>query len=67
MTIRRFRTLRNAGVTGFSAIELAIALAIVGILTAVAYPSYQLQIAKGRRADGTTLLPFKRLFMVARV
>mgnify|MGYP000742805693 CR=1 FL=1 len=36
----------------FSLIELMIAVAIVGILTMVAYPSYQDSIRKSRRADG---------------
>lgn len=37
---------------GFTLIELMIAIAIVGILTMVAYPSYQDSIRKSRRADG---------------
>lgn len=36
---------------GFSLIELMIALAIMGILVAVAMPSYQSYVRKGRRAD----------------
>jgi type IV pilus assembly protein PilE len=36
---------------GFTLVELMIALAVVGLLAAVAYPSYQQQVAKGRRTD----------------
>ena len=36
---------------GFTLIELLIAVAVVAILAAVAYPSYQNQIAKARRAE----------------
>lgn len=44
-------TLNRRLVAGFSLIELMIAVAIVGIIAAVAYPSYTSQIEKGRRAE----------------
>lgn len=37
--------------TGFSLLELLIAVAIVGIISAVAYPSYQQYIIDSRRVD----------------
>jgi type IV pilus assembly protein PilE len=36
---------------GFTLMELLIAVAIVGILAAIAYPSYQRSLQKTRRAD----------------
>jgi type IV pilus assembly protein PilE len=36
---------------GFNLVELMIVVAIVGIITAFAYPSYQEQMRKTRRAD----------------
>jgi type IV pilus assembly protein PilE len=41
---------------GFSLIEMMIVLVMVGVLSAVAYPSYTAQVAKGRRADGKQAL-----------
>lgn len=41
---------------GFSLIEIAIAIVIIGILTAVGYPMYRSHILKSRRADAKSAL-----------
>ena len=44
---------RHSG--GFSLIELMIVVAIVAIITAVAFPSYQRYVVESRRTDGKEL------------
>lgn len=47
---------RPATERGFTLIELMITVAVVGILAAIAYPSYQEYILRSRRAEAQSLL-----------
>lgn len=41
---------------GWTLVELAVVLVVIGILVAIAYPSYTNQVIESRRADGIALL-----------
>ena len=41
---------------GFTLVELMVAVVIVGILAAIAYPAYTSQVKRSRRADAAALL-----------
>jgi type IV pilus assembly protein PilE len=53
----------RAAATGFTLLELMIVLAIVGILAAVAYPSYLESVKRARRSEARTYLLEAQQFM----
>ena len=48
--------MKKISIRGFSLLELMIVVVVLGLLAAVAYPSYTDQIRKGRRNDGRSAL-----------
>ena len=47
---------RNTSRAGFTLIELMIVVAILAVITAIAYPSYMKSVQKSRRAEGKALV-----------
>jgi type IV pilus assembly protein PilE len=51
--------------SGLTLTEMIIAVAIIGIIAAVAWPAYERQSAKGRRSDATLALTSARQALIA--
>ena len=56
MSARQYAKRPAKRMAGITLLELMIVVVVVGILAAVAYPSYQDQVRKTRRADGKSAL-----------
>jgi type IV pilus assembly protein PilE len=56
LAVKNRKQIFRAASQGFTLVEVMIVVSIIGILAAIAYPSYQESIAKSRRAEVRTIL-----------
>ena len=56
MNIRKMTTVDNMIQRGFTLVELMVVIAIVGVLVAVAYPSYSDYVTRSKRATAKSFL-----------